>query len=520
MAGQRSDVADADASGAGGFREVGRNAALNLAGSVVPMLLSIVTIPLVVRGFGLEKFGIIAISQTLLGYFTLFDFGIGRATTQFLASAPADRDGHVIANVFWGSILLSLLLGATGAVALASLAPWLTGSVLPIDPALRTETGRAFLWLALGVPLLTVGSSLNGTLEGVRRFDLLNAIHVPSDAAMKLAPLAVLQVGARVDVVIAVLVGVRFLSTAVLLHVCRRVVPGVASPRLVKTRVMLPLVRFGGWITVTNIIGPVMTYLDRFAIGAFVSMAGVAFYTVPFDLLRRLQLLPQSLARALFPVFGAAARTDVDGQVRSHYEASLKYLTILMAPIAIGAIALGADFLRVWMGVEFARNSAAVLQILAGAVFLNALSKPPYSLIQAAGRPDVTALFHLAELVLYLPLLYILMLRYGVAGVAAAWSLRVLLDAVLLRRYARRLSPGTPAAAPGEVFAIALMMLAWAASMIGASGWRVAATAALVFGFAGWSWRRSLDAFERTYVIDRVSRLFGRRAPGGVTRAL
>ena len=64
-----------------------KNALLNLLGAALPLLVGILTIPYVVRGLGMERFGILSLAWVILGYFALFDFGLGRATTKFVAEA-------------------------------------------------------------------------------------------------------------------------------------------------------------------------------------------------------------------------------------------------------------------------------------------------------------------------------------------------------------------------------------------------------------------------------------------------
>jgi len=56
----------------------------------------------------------------------------------------------------------------------------------------------------------------------------------------------------------------------------------------------------------------------------------------------------------------------------------------------------------------------------------------PFALIQGFGRPDMTAKFHVAELLLYIPLMWLLVKHMGIIGGAIAWFLRVTIDAVLL----------------------------------------------------------------------------------------
>ena len=38
------------------------------------------------------------------------------------------------------------------------------------------------------------------------------------------------------------------------------------------------LLSFGGWITVSNIVSPLLVYVDRFVIWSFISMEAVAWY--------------------------------------------------------------------------------------------------------------------------------------------------------------------------------------------------------------------------------------------------
>lgn len=76
-----------------------------------------------------------------------------------------------------------------------------------------------------------------------------------------------------------------------------------------------------------------------------------------------------------------------------------------MGAFAIILVVLSNDIMTVWLGAEFAQCSAPVLVLLAIGVLVNSLAQVPFALVQAAGRPDVTAKFHLAELVPYLSLM-------------------------------------------------------------------------------------------------------------------
>ncbi len=61
------------------------------------------------------------------------------------------------------------------------------------------------------------------------------------------------------------------------------------------------LATYGGWMTVSNVIGPLMVVWDRFVIGAIIGSAAVAIYVVPFNFVWQILIVPAALTSALFP---------------------------------------------------------------------------------------------------------------------------------------------------------------------------------------------------------------------------
>ena len=63
-----------------------RNTLWNLIGNIAPMLVAIFCIPVLVKALGTNRFGILTLVWALIGYTTVFDFGLGRALTQLVAT--------------------------------------------------------------------------------------------------------------------------------------------------------------------------------------------------------------------------------------------------------------------------------------------------------------------------------------------------------------------------------------------------------------------------------------------------
>jgi O-antigen/teichoic acid export membrane protein len=83
-----------------------RNTMLNLLSEVLPFLVAIFAIPMLVRGLGIDRYGVLTLSMMVVGYFGLFDLGLGRAATKFIAEAAASGDNSKIPALFWTSLYL------------------------------------------------------------------------------------------------------------------------------------------------------------------------------------------------------------------------------------------------------------------------------------------------------------------------------------------------------------------------------------------------------------------------------
>ncbi len=477
-----------------------RNTIWNLFGGAAPMFVALFSIPILIRALGKERFGVLALAWALIGYASLFDLGLGRALTQLVARKLGTGERQEVPTLVWTSLLLMLLLGlaGTGITALAS--PWLVHSALNVPGALQHETLRAFFLLALSVPLVITTAGLRGLLEAHQRFGLINALRIPMGIFTFASPLLVLPFSRSLFPVVGILVVGRLIGWAAHLVLCLAIVPGLSHRIGWQSSAAGPLLRFGGWMTVSNVVGPLMVTLDRFLIGALVSMSAVAYYATPYEVVTKFWLIPTALIGVMFPAFSTSFAQD-----REHttllFGRSVKMLMLVLFPIMLCTVALAEDGLKLWLGAEFALQSFRVLQWLAVGVFINSLAFVPFALLQGVGRPDLTATLHLIELPLYLGLLRWLVRAHGIEGAAIAWTARVAIDALLLFGLAKRFLPGKGPIRLQTVLlpAAALLILALATLLHGpvVKGFFLVAT---ILCFALVAWFLIFTPEERTFV--------------------
>jgi O-antigen/teichoic acid export membrane protein len=479
-------------------RLLARNTIWNLLGSGAPMVVAVFCIPILIRGLGTDRFGVLTLAWALIGYASLFDLGLGRALTQLVAKKLGAGEEREIPSLAWTSLLLMMLLGFAGTAFILLISPWLAGRGLNIPAALQGETLQSFRLLGLSLPFVITTAGLRGLLEAHQRFGLINALRIPLGVVTFAGPLLVLPFSKNLVAVVATLVAGRVVSWAAHLLLCLRFLPELGRAIAWEPSAVGPLLHFGGWMTVTGVVSPLMVTLDRFLIGALVSVTAIAYYATPFEVVTKFLLLPGALMGVMFPAFSTGFAQDREQTARL-FGRSVKSLLVVAFPIMLCTIALAQDGLRLWLGAQFAQQSFRVLQFLAVGVFTNSLAQVPFALLQGVGRPDLTATLHLIELPLYLGLLWWLISTHRIEGAAIAWSARVTVDALLLFVLAKRFLPGGGPIRLRTVLlpAMALLMLALAALLRGpiVKSFFLIGT---ILCFALVTWFRILTPEERT----------------------
>lgn len=416
--------------------------ALNISGIVLPMGAGFLVIPDLIESLGPEKFGLLSICWMLVGYFGVLDLGLGRGLTQYLAKQAGlgmqEKDRAFVARrirrwmILAGLAWMLLLLVAT---------PFLISFHLPIAVATKQEAILGWILLALSVPLLMWATCSIGALEAYSRFRAVNFVRVPMGCAVFLVPWFISHFTQHLAGVVAGLWAVRLIAAIVLAKVSQNYFDGEdVSKTAPNPREVL---KFGGWLTVTNIVGPMLAYFDRFAIGASISMAAVTYYTVPFDVLSRLPALPVAMMNVFFPMLARLHLHDeaVGNSILTTVRASIRMLFAAWVPLMLLCVLFGEKVLIWWVGVDIAVESAGVWRWLAIGVLVNGFAHVPYALLQSAGRTDITAKLHMLELLPYFIFLWWALANHGITGAAMAWTLRVIVDTLLLYAGAWRLFP-------------------------------------------------------------------------------
>lgn len=420
-------------------KSVTRNTFWNVLGQVLPVAAAIVAVPLLIARLGPDRFGVLTMVWVVVGYSGLFDFGVGRALTALVASALASGRSQEIPALVWTSLVLMFGLGAIGSGVIFLASAWFVHHLTRIPAALSSEMIHALWVLATAIPMILAGAGLVGILEACQRFDLANVVRAPLGVASYVGPLIVAVFLPNLVAIAIFLSASRIIAAAAYFWLCWRALPEMRGRVLFTKSIVPKVLRMGGWMTVSNLISPLMASMDRFFVGALISVAAVTYYATSQEVVTRSTVMPVALAGALFPSFAGASASNKQLNVEL-FGRALDYMSLFTIPLALALVGFASDGLTLWLGKGFAQAATLALQILTCGMFVNSLARVPFTFLQAAGRPDLVAKAHLLELPPYIALVCGLAVLFGITGVALAWSLRVLADAAILFYFSYRVS--------------------------------------------------------------------------------
>jgi len=406
-----------------------KNSMWNILAVVLPTAIAIPSLGIIARSLGVELFGIFTLIFALVGYANIFDIGLSRAVVRAISLERGSI--NKIKKILFTASSVVLFVGSTASLLLYVFSFKLV-ILLNISIAYQKEVVFCFELMSFVIPVFLLNLVWLSYLEGLERFKELSIIRIMGNTLLSLLPLIGILISPNISSAVIGLLSARFITLLISVFYSKKELEHVSVP-VFNYHVFRSLIHFGSWITVSNIISPIMTYFDRFILSSISGASHVALYTAPAEVVSKMLAVPMAITKALFP------RMVVTNNGYKLKNRSLLTIFVLAIFMMLPLFIFAEWFLLLWLGDGFTGAATALRILLVGFVF-NAMAQVSYTDIQAKGYSKLTAKIHLFELVPYLCVLFFFIEQYSIVGAALAWSLRVSVDFIVLECFSRKIS--------------------------------------------------------------------------------
>jgi O-antigen/teichoic acid export membrane protein len=220
------------------------------------------------------------------------------------------------------------------ALIFAGCSGFLASSVLKVPVELRQQTRFALYGVAVAIPLVTLTAGLRGILEARQRFGWLGLLRTATGVLTFAGPLVAAKLGGGLPAVVFCVAAIRLIWLIAQAALCLALAPDLFADRRIRLGAVVPLFHFGGWLTVSGLISPLMVSMDRFLVGIFLSMTNVAYYATPFEVVTKIKVIPSAITAVMFPALSTSLAND-RASTRRIFRAGLAATVGILTPLTI-----------------------------------------------------------------------------------------------------------------------------------------------------------------------------------------
>lgn len=406
------------------MKNIRKNVVYSGVGYILPMLVGLMTIPIMMKYFGEDLYGLYSICVSLIGFMIFVDLGVGQSVIKYVSQYESIGDRPKVKAVLNMAFTLYVVLGVMGGMMLFLSASFIASSIYDTDLGRINLAAGVVRITALAFMLSYINQFFLNVARAYHRFDIPSVINNTANISSILLTTLLLIMGYSVVEALWMHVVVQSFSLASGYISFKKIVSEDNKLGFFLDKsVFREIVSFSGYTFVGNLMIAITTRLDKFFIGAIISAEAVAYYQVAYTIVQMANGLIQALVQIVFPRFSELLsnfKKEGAKEILALYDKATIAFLMLSMLINVMLISSGGAFLEAWLSAEFAEKSSLTLQIISLYFFFQSGMAVAYWVIQGAGYAQITALVSVTSTSLYIAGLYWLGGHYSYNGAAVA----------------------------------------------------------------------------------------------------
>ena len=397
------------------------NTLATIVSVLIPGLMGLWSLKPLLELLGAETFTMLSFFWVYTSHLGFFDFGISRNLGIELPKLSNAEKSKLVNQSVRKGFVYSLI----GVVAVAVML-----FTIPIfNPKFSVVSQYSvFAILLVWVPLAVLQMIVRGVLEASERFISAAVFRAYNQSVLFLLPWVMACWGHHdIFQMVAVITVARALSLLPAMYWLMTKYGLVFIKKMDDQEVVIH--RNNQWITLSNLAGIVNGSLDRFVLLSLLGAHAIGAYVFAQDFGIRILVLSSSFALVLLPYFSRN-----QSKLQNHIWVKRGSGLILLSHIALGLILyFGQTQLKYgFNNMSLAQDVIDFFWIFLVGITANGIGHILLSALHSHRELKRPALWHVISAVFYIPLLYGVVQGFGLTGAAVLWSMRSVIDTVVL----------------------------------------------------------------------------------------
>jgi O-antigen/teichoic acid export membrane protein len=397
------------------------NTVATIVSVLIPGLLGLWSLKPLLELLGAETFTLLSFFWVYTSHLGFFDIGISRNLGIELPKLPNGEKSKLVNQSIRKGFVYSLI----GVVVVALLL-----FIIPIfNPQFSVVSQcRVFVVLLVWVPLAVIQMIMRGVFEASESFISAAVFRAYNQSVLFLVPWVMAYLG-YYDIfqIVLVITVARVLSLLPSFYWLIRKYSLAVTKKIEDQEVVIH--RNNQWITLSNLSGIVNGSLDRFVLLSVLGAQAIGAYVFAQDFGIRILVLSSSFALVLLPFFSRN-----QSKLQNHIWVKRGIGLILLSHVALGLILFfgQSHMIHGFTNMPLAQDVVDFFWIFLLGITANGIGHIVLSALHSHRELKRPALWHVISAIIYIPLLYWVVQVFGLTGAALLWSVRSVVDTVVL----------------------------------------------------------------------------------------
>jgi O-antigen/teichoic acid export membrane protein len=416
--------------------------------------------PYMIHKLGPEQYGLWALANAFVGYYSLLDLGLSGAVFTHMSHALGSGDHETGINIYGTGLSAFSALGGL----LVLITVCICAGVLIFHPAHATVLALVILIVGVQTAISFPMRAPFGVLNAGSHFEITSLVLISSAILRTVGIVLVLRAGMGVVALATVCMlswvpGYLFVTFAV--HWRYPFIPLSALGKWHKPTAN-KLIRFGVPVLVGQVADRIRLQSDAMIVSIFLGLKAVTHYNIATTLVMYYMDGITAIIGVLTPVLSLQMGSkDVDGMRRSLLIGT-RLAICAGGFMAFGLICWGKIFIVRWVGAEYA-DAYPILVVLTAAMFIDLWQYTAVNGLYATLHQKTYAKINISEAIANGILSVALAPRMGMLGIAIGTLIPSILIRGFIQPWIIERKLGIPAL---KFYAVSLKSAAWSAACL------------------------------------------------------
>lgn len=409
---------------------------------IIRSILSLITIPLLLKSVGSDGFGLITILGTIVGLSVIIDLGLRSALGRTLSEQVALGNKKAFTEIITTALLLYILISLLFSGILYFSAPFIV-SILNIPDNLNyTSISLIRLYGILGVLISFIIPVFSAALQSHHRFDICNKIQT-TISILSSSILIIMIKNLNFEIIDWVIITLIFqLVNLILLFVFfRKQCEGIEiSKKHINFKRIYPLFKLGGYMYIIQLSGTISDQSNPLIISSFSGVKAVGIYQPALNISQAFTPIVMTLTSQLYPIVTKYHVENNKNGINNVFNLGAKYTLLLGILVSVGVFFFAEPFAKLWLYSSIGDNyliAAKLMQLFAIADLLSYLSGTQWPILLGMNKLKYLTIVLVSTAILNIGISIYLVgfTDFGVYGVLYGTIISKIIRVVLLNNH-------------------------------------------------------------------------------------